>query len=134
MKSFVKTSGSRGLHVHVPLKPELHFDKVKKVAKKIAEKLHQQLTDITTMQQRKNPAETCVGPNDGFQVGVCDGRGRDPLSRDPPGVARPLPARPGVAVCGGRATAFGPGFFARPGSGGGKRAPTRRPASARART
>ena len=54
MKSFVKTSGSRGLHVHVPLKPELHFDKVKKVAKKIAEKLHQQLTDITTMQQRKN--------------------------------------------------------------------------------
>lgn len=54
IKSFVKTSGSRGLHVHIPIKPENTFDKVKKTAKQIAEKLHQQFPDITTTEQRKN--------------------------------------------------------------------------------
>lgn len=54
IKSFVKTSGSRGLHVHIPLKPEHTFDKVKKFAKQIAEKLQQQFPDITTIEQRKN--------------------------------------------------------------------------------
>lgn len=54
IKSFVKTSGSRGLHVHIPIKPEHTFDKVKKTAKQIAEKLHQQFPDITTIEQRKD--------------------------------------------------------------------------------
>lgn len=58
--SFVKTSGSRGLHVHVPIQPEHDFGIVKNVAKNIAEKLHQQCPDITTLEQRKNKRENKV--------------------------------------------------------------------------
>lgn len=54
LKSFVKTTGSRGLHVHIPIKPVTPFDEVKKLAKQMASKLQQQYPDITTLEQRKN--------------------------------------------------------------------------------
>lgn len=52
--SLVKTSGSRGLHVHIPLEPKYTFNTVKTFAKKIAEKLNQLCPDITTLETRKN--------------------------------------------------------------------------------
>ena len=51
--AFVKTTGSRGVHVHIPLKTEADFKEVKKCAKAIAEKLQDNCPDITTMEQRK---------------------------------------------------------------------------------
>ncbi|KGP62887.1 DNA ligase [Legionella norrlandica] len=53
IKSFVKTSGSRGLHVHIPIKPQYEFKIIKKIARTIAEELHEQCSDITTLEQRK---------------------------------------------------------------------------------
>ncbi|CAM2821406.1 Putative DNA ligase-like protein Rv0938/MT0965 [Legionella steigerwaltii] len=52
--TFVKTSGSRGLHIHLPIKVHYKFDLIKKISKKIAEKLHQQTPQITTLEQRKD--------------------------------------------------------------------------------
>ncbi|WP_392538778.1 non-homologous end-joining DNA ligase [Legionella sp. 227] len=54
LTSFVKTSGSRGLHIHLPIKAHYQFDRVKEISKKIAEKLHQQKPQITTLEQRKD--------------------------------------------------------------------------------
>lgn len=52
--SFVKTTGSRGLHIHVPLHVDRKFERVKAVARNIAEKLHQGNPKLTTMEQRKD--------------------------------------------------------------------------------
>ncbi|GGI76393.1 non-homologous end-joining DNA ligase [Legionella impletisoli] len=54
LHSFVKTSGSRGLHVHIPIEPNHTFDVIKKLARNIAQNLHEQCPDITTLEQRKN--------------------------------------------------------------------------------
>ncbi|WP_133131240.1 non-homologous end-joining DNA ligase [Legionella yabuuchiae] len=54
LHSFVKTSGSRGLHVHIPIEPAYKFDVIKQVARNIAKKLHEQCPNITTLEQRKN--------------------------------------------------------------------------------
>ncbi|KTD71321.1 non-homologous end-joining DNA ligase [Legionella tucsonensis] len=54
LTTFVKTSGSRGLHIHLPIKTHYKFDKIKKISRKIAEKLHQRQPQITTLEQRKN--------------------------------------------------------------------------------
>lgn len=54
LASFVKTSGSRGLHVHLPFKVHYKFDKIKEISRKIAEKLHRQCPKLTTLEQRKN--------------------------------------------------------------------------------
>ena len=51
--SFVKTTGSRGVHVHVPLKVDQKFDEVKSVAKDIAKRLNQRIPDLTTLEHRK---------------------------------------------------------------------------------
>ncbi|AUH72228.1 non-homologous end-joining DNA ligase [Legionella sainthelensi] len=53
VKTFVKTSGSRGLHVHLPLKAHYKFDRIKSISRKIAEKLYQKCPEITTLEQRK---------------------------------------------------------------------------------
>lgn len=53
LSSFVKTTGSRGVHVHIPIKVCLEFEEVKVIAKKIAEKLHDNCSEITTLEQRK---------------------------------------------------------------------------------
>ncbi|WP_238589533.1 non-homologous end-joining DNA ligase [Legionella cincinnatiensis] len=54
LTTFVKTSGSRGLHVHLPLKAHYKFNKIKAISRKIAEKLHQKCPKITTLEQRKD--------------------------------------------------------------------------------
>lgn len=53
LTSFVKTTGSRGVHVHIPLRPEEKFQDVKPVAREIAQKLHEEKPDLTTLEQRK---------------------------------------------------------------------------------
>lgn len=50
---FVKTTGSRGLHIHVPVQPERPFAKAKKVARRIAEQLHAQHPELATLEHRK---------------------------------------------------------------------------------
>ena len=45
LPSFVKTSGSRGVHVHVPIKVCCSFKEVKYFAKKIAEQLNKNAPD-----------------------------------------------------------------------------------------
>ncbi|KTD10977.1 putative ATP-dependent DNA ligase YkoU [Legionella gratiana] len=52
--TFVKTTGSHGLHVHMPLKAHHKFDRIKEISRKIAKKLHKQYPKITTLEQRKN--------------------------------------------------------------------------------
>lgn len=49
---FVKTTGSRGLHIHIPLRPERTFDQVKPVALKLARELNHREPGLTTLEQR----------------------------------------------------------------------------------
>lgn len=51
--SFVKTTGSRGVHIHIPVEVNYGFQKVKAMSKKMAEKLHDKCSEITTLEQRK---------------------------------------------------------------------------------
>ncbi len=59
-ESFVKTTGNRGLHVHIPCKAKLTFEDVKPISKEIAEYLCQQNPEIATTQLRKNKRENKV--------------------------------------------------------------------------
>lgn len=52
LPAFVKTSGSRGVHVHVPLAADRAFAEVKAEARAIAGALQEQLPDITTLEHR----------------------------------------------------------------------------------
>lgn len=52
--SFVKTTGSRGVHIHIPIKVYYSFHEIKAFAKQIAERLHEECPDKTTIEQRKN--------------------------------------------------------------------------------
>lgn len=54
LPSFVKTTGSRGVHIHIPIQPEKKFEEVKDAARKLAEKLHGNCPDLTTLENRKN--------------------------------------------------------------------------------
>ncbi|MEX0940708.1 MAG: non-homologous end-joining DNA ligase [Candidatus Babeliales bacterium] len=54
LKPFVKTTGSKGLHVVVPLKPTEKFDKVRNLARKIAELLVHDNPKELTLEVRKN--------------------------------------------------------------------------------
>ena len=53
LPSFLKTTGSRGVHIHIPIKPEKKFDEVKKAVRKLAETLHDTCPDLTTLESRK---------------------------------------------------------------------------------
>lgn len=53
LASFVKTTGSRGVHIHVPLKPDKTFEEVKPAAKRLAEKLNEAEPNLTTLEQRR---------------------------------------------------------------------------------
>ncbi|ETO92577.1 Putative DNA ligase-like protein Rv0938/MT0965 [Legionella longbeachae] len=53
VSSFVKTSGSKGVHIHVPIKVCGSFKEIKIIARKLAEKLHERCLDLTTLEQRK---------------------------------------------------------------------------------
>lgn len=52
LASFVKTTGGKGLHVHVPLRPEEEFDSVRGFAKDVAELMIRHDPDRFTLQQR----------------------------------------------------------------------------------
>ncbi len=55
LASFVKTTGSRGLHIVVPLDRKLPFEEVRAFARSVAESLaRQHPTDVTTEQLKKN--------------------------------------------------------------------------------
>lgn len=51
---YVMTTGSRGLHVLAPLLPELHFDRIRAVARRMADHLAACHADILTTEQRKD--------------------------------------------------------------------------------
>ncbi|MEC9484506.1 MAG: non-homologous end-joining DNA ligase [Candidatus Izemoplasma sp.] len=50
---YIMTTGSQGVHIVVPIKPELTFDKVKDVADYFAQLLVEKLPQKTTLEQRK---------------------------------------------------------------------------------
>ncbi len=54
LPAYVKTSGSRGLHVAVPLDRKSHFDEVRGVARSLAEALVRRDPDQWTLEQRKD--------------------------------------------------------------------------------
>jgi bifunctional non-homologous end joining protein LigD len=54
LTSFVKTTGGRGLHVHVPLRPGGDFDQVRGFAREAAGLLAARNPDLVTTQQRKD--------------------------------------------------------------------------------
>ncbi len=54
MSPHAMTTGSRGLHVLAPLKPELDFDRVRAIAMSMAEHLADQHADSLTTHQQKD--------------------------------------------------------------------------------
>jgi bifunctional non-homologous end joining protein LigD len=53
LTTYLKTTGSRGYHVLVPLRPALGFDEVRDFARACAERLVDQAPDLLTIEQRK---------------------------------------------------------------------------------
>src|SRR5262249_61132323 len=53
LPAFVKTTGGRGLHVHVPLIATEDFDTVREFARQVAELLAARNRDLVTTEQRK---------------------------------------------------------------------------------
>lgn len=51
MSSFVKTSGGRGLHIYVPVKPEYNYDQIQQVVKNIEQHVHQKQKKITSFER-----------------------------------------------------------------------------------
>jgi bifunctional non-homologous end joining protein LigD len=54
LTTFLKTTGSRGYHVHVPLRPGDDFDSVRAFARDVAELVAGRHPDLLTVQQRKD--------------------------------------------------------------------------------
>ena len=54
LPSFVRTSGGRGLHVHVPLTRRAGFDAVREFARRAADVLARRHPDVITTEQRKD--------------------------------------------------------------------------------
>jgi bifunctional non-homologous end joining protein LigD len=52
LNAFVMTTGSKGLHVVIPIKPEHEFDAVRDYARKILEKLTKRYPDELTLEMR----------------------------------------------------------------------------------
>lgn len=50
--SLVKTSGKRGVHVYVPLRPIYDFDEVRSVARLVAELVHRRMPKLTSVSPR----------------------------------------------------------------------------------
>jgi bifunctional non-homologous end joining protein LigD len=53
LTTYLKTTGSRGYHVLVPLRPTLGFDEVRAFARACAERLVEKAPDLLTVEQRK---------------------------------------------------------------------------------
>lgn len=56
-KSYVMTTGSKGLHVVVPIKQNISFDEAQEFARRIALKVNNKMGNKTTLEQRKNKRE-----------------------------------------------------------------------------
>jgi len=54
LPSFVKTTGGKGLHVHVPLRPAKDFDAVREFARQVADLLAARNPGLLTTEQRKD--------------------------------------------------------------------------------
>jgi bifunctional non-homologous end joining protein LigD len=54
LTSYLKTTGSRGYHIYVPLRPAATFDDVRAFARSVAEALVRREPDLVTIEQRKN--------------------------------------------------------------------------------
>ncbi|MFP4260761.1 MAG: non-homologous end-joining DNA ligase [Opitutales bacterium] len=54
IRGFWKTTGSRGLHAHLPIKPEHPFKAVKDWARNLARRLVEDHPALTTLEQRKD--------------------------------------------------------------------------------
>ena len=74
LPAFLMTTGSRGLHIVVPLKRTRSFDDVRNFAQKAAELLEKENPDLLTTAARKNKREdkifVDVGRNAFAQTGV----------------------------------------------------------------
>ncbi len=51
--AFWKTTGSRGLHAHIPIRPDTGFDDAKDQARKLAQRMVDAKPDLTTLEMRK---------------------------------------------------------------------------------
>jgi bifunctional non-homologous end joining protein LigD len=54
LTSYLKSSGSRGYHVVVPLRPQMTFDETRAFALEVAEHLAKKAPDLMTVEQRKS--------------------------------------------------------------------------------
>jgi bifunctional non-homologous end joining protein LigD len=54
LTSFVKTTGGKGLHVHVPLRADSDFDAARGFARQVGGLLATQMPDLVTIEQRKD--------------------------------------------------------------------------------
>jgi len=54
LNAFWKTTGSQGLHAHLPIRPERDFATVKEWAKALARMLHDKMPQETTLELRKD--------------------------------------------------------------------------------
>jgi len=54
VNAYCKTSGSRGLHIYVPLKAQYEYDRVREFAEIVATRTQEQLPDTTTMERPLN--------------------------------------------------------------------------------
>ena len=54
MKSFAMTTGSKGMHVIIPLKEDMEYEKSRKIAREVANELADTFPDKYTTEQRKN--------------------------------------------------------------------------------
>ena len=54
LTSYLKSSGSRGYHVVVPLRPQATFDETRAFAREVADHLARQQPDLLTVEQRKS--------------------------------------------------------------------------------
>lgn len=54
LPSFIQTTGSRGLHILIPIDASAGFDQIRATAQKIAEKVVADLPDIATLAHRKS--------------------------------------------------------------------------------
>jgi bifunctional non-homologous end joining protein LigD len=53
LATYIKTTGGKGLHVHVPLRPERDFDAVRGFARDVAARLASRFPEELTVEQRK---------------------------------------------------------------------------------
>jgi bifunctional non-homologous end joining protein LigD len=60
LTAFVKTTGGKGLHVHVSLRAENDFDTVRRFARRVSELLAARNPDLVTLQQRKDKRDCRV--------------------------------------------------------------------------